>query len=153
LATHHWPRIKKTYRKRYSIVFIDESGFMLQPVRRRTWAPKGKTPAQYSWDRHDRLSVISAITVSPKRQHLGLYFHIHPHNIRSEQVVPFLKALHKHLGRRFILVLDRYIVHRKTVRLLRREHPNWFLVEWFPSYAPDIIDVCVENGNTYIKSA
>jgi putative transposase len=34
--------------------------------------------------------------------------------------------------------LDRYIVHRKTVRLLRREHPNWFLVEWFPSYAPDL---------------
>lgn len=28
---------------------------MLQPVRRRTWAPRGKTPIQYSWDRHDRL--------------------------------------------------------------------------------------------------
>ncbi|MBI4758435.1 MAG: IS630 family transposase, partial [Chloroflexi bacterium] len=35
---------------------------MLQPVVRRTWAPQGKTPIQYSWDRHDRLSVLAAIT-------------------------------------------------------------------------------------------
>jgi transposase len=111
---------------------------MLQPVRRRTWAPKGKTPVQYSWDSRDRLSVISAITISPKRRRLGLYFHIHPQNIRSEQAVPFLKAVRRHLGRKFIVVLDRYSVHRKTVRLLERGRPNWFEVEWLPSYAPEI---------------
>jgi len=57
---------------------------MLQPVVRRTWAPKGKTPIHYSWDRYDRLSVISAITVSPKRQRLGLYFDIRDHNIVTD---------------------------------------------------------------------
>jgi hypothetical protein len=25
-----------------SIAFLDESGFMLRPVRRRTWAPRGQ---------------------------------------------------------------------------------------------------------------
>jgi hypothetical protein len=42
------------------------------PGRRLTWVPKGETLIQYSWDRHDRLSVISAITLSPVRQQLGL---------------------------------------------------------------------------------
>ena len=43
------------------LVFLDESGFMLQPVRRRTWAPSGQTPIQKAWDRHERLSAIGII--------------------------------------------------------------------------------------------
>jgi len=111
---------------------------MLQPVRRRTWAPRGRTPLHYSWDRHDRLSVISAITVSPLRRRLGLYFQVHEHNIRFTQVIEFLRLLHRHLRRKFILVLDRYSVHRKAVRLLREEHPDWFECEWLPPYAPEL---------------
>ena len=42
-----------------SIVFLDESGFMLHPVVRRTWALRGQTPVLACWDRHERLSVIS----------------------------------------------------------------------------------------------
>lgn len=56
---------------------------MLQPVVRRTWAPTGQTPIQYSWDRRDRLSAISAITVSPVRRRFGIYFHIYSQNIHS----------------------------------------------------------------------
>jgi len=84
---------------------IDESGFMLQPVVRRTWAPKGQTPIQYSWDRHDRLSLISGITVSPQRQRLGLYFQIHNENINYEKVMAFITMVHRHLRRKFIVVL------------------------------------------------
>ena len=111
---------------------------MLQPVRRRTWAPRGKTPIQYSWDRHDRLSVISGITVSPIRQRLGIYFRIHKQNIHYEQVMQFLTLIHRHLGRKFIIVLDRYSVHRKAIRLLRDKHPDWIDVEWLPAYAPEL---------------
>jgi transposase len=117
---------------------IDESGFMLQPVVRRSWAPRGETPIQYSWDRHDRLSVISGITMAPVRRRLGLYFQIHDHNIRSEEVMAFLTLVHQRLRRKFILVLDRYSVHRKAVRLVQAEHPDWFEVEWLPAYAPDL---------------
>lgn len=111
---------------------------MLQPVVRRTWAPRGQTPIQYSWDRHDRLSVISAITLAPLRRRLGLYFQIHDHNIRFTEVMAFLALLHRHLRRKFILVLDRYNAHRKAVRLLQAKHPDWFEVEWLPAYAPDL---------------
>ncbi len=131
-------------------MLIDESGYMLQPLVRRTWAPKGETPIQYSWDRHDRLSVIAGITVSPVRQRLGLYFRIHCQNVTSEQVIEFVTLLHRHLGRKFILVLDRYSVHRKAVRLLREEHPDWFEVEWLPAYAPELNPVeMVWNHSKY----
>jgi transposase len=119
-------------------VLIDESGFMLQPVVRRTWAPRGQTPIQYSWDRHDRLSVIAGITVSPLQRRLGLYFQVHDHNITSEEVITFLYLLHRHLRRKFIVVMDRYSAHRKAVRLLREAKVDWFEVEWLPSYAPDL---------------
>jgi len=119
-------------------VLIDESGFMLQPVVRRTWAPRGQTPIHYSWDRHDRLSVIAGITVSPLRRRLGLYFQVHDHNITSEEVMAFLYLLHRHLRRKFIVVMDRYSAHRKAVRLLREARVDWFEVEWLPSYAPDL---------------
>jgi tRNA U34 5-methylaminomethyl-2-thiouridine-forming methyltransferase MnmC len=129
---------KKACDKGWSIVLIDESGFMLQPVVRRTWAPKGQTPIQYSWDRHDRLSVIAGLTVSPVRGRLGVYFQVHDHNVRFEEVMTFLRLVHRQLGRKFILVLDRYSAHRKAVRLLQEAGVDWFEVEWLPSYAPDL---------------
>jgi transposase len=111
---------------------------MLQPVVRRTWAPKGQTPIQYSWDRHDRLSVIAGIAVSPLRRRLGLYFQIHSDNINFEKVMTFITLLHRQLRRKFILVLDRYSAHRKAVRLMQAQHPDWFEAEWLPAYAPEL---------------
>lgn len=111
---------------------------MLQPVVRRTWAPRGQTPIQKSWDRHDRLSVEVALTVSPQRRRLGLYFRIHSHNIRFRQTMELLTLVHRRLRRKFILVLDRLNAHRKAVRLLLEEHPAWFEPAWLPAYAPEL---------------
>jgi transposase len=112
---------------------------MLQPVVRRTWAPRGKTPTQEQWGRHDRLSVISAITVSPRRRRRGLYWENHRHNLRGEQVVGFLRLVRRHLRRKTILVLDRWSVHRSAVvgRFMAR-HFATMEVEWLPSYAPEL---------------
>ena len=111
---------------------------MLQPVRRRTWAPRGQTPIQHSWDRHDRLSTISAITVSPIQKRFGIYFRIHRHNVRFTEVMQFIRLVRRHLGRKFILVLDRFNPHRKAVRLLLEKNPGWFEAEWLPAYAPEL---------------
>lgn len=141
---------KKSRDNGWPIVLIDESGYVLQPVVRRTWAPKGKTPLQRSWDRHDRLSVIAGITISPFLCRLGLCFQIHRQNVNFERVVEFITLLHRHLGRKFILVLDRYSAHRKAVRLVQEKHPDWFEVEWLPAYAPDLNPVeMVWNHSKY----
>ncbi len=64
--TERWPQ-KNARRAGRSLVFLDESGFMLQPVCRRPWAPRGQTPILRQWDRRDRLSALSALTVAPRR--------------------------------------------------------------------------------------
>lgn len=77
---------------------------MLQPLLRRTWAPQGQTPLSPAWDRHDRLSVISALTVSPDRRRLRLFFAVHEQNIRTPHVLEFLRELRRHLRRRSTVV-------------------------------------------------
>jgi DDE superfamily endonuclease len=63
------------------IVFVDESGFMMIPAVRRTWAPIGQTPIHRHYYRRDRISVIGGLSVSPNRRRLGLYFRMHAKNI------------------------------------------------------------------------
>jgi transposase len=120
------------------LVFLDESGFMLQPVRRRTWAPIGETPLQYAWDRHERLSVISIIGVSPLKHQLSLYFQVSSENVDADQTIWFLKKLHEHFGRRVIMVWDRWAVHRSAAAYFDKNHPDWFKFEWLPPYSPQL---------------
>ena len=111
---------------------------MLQPTVRRTWAPAGKTPIHYSWDRRDRLSAVSAVTVSPTRRRLGLYFDILDHNVRTDDFEQFVVHVLRKLGRPITLVLDRYQVHRSAARRLLARFPGRVHIEWLPPYAPDL---------------
>jgi transposase len=111
---------------------------MLQPTVRRTWAPRGETPVLDCWDRHDRLSAISAITVSPQRQRLGLYFDIFDHNIVTDDFEMFVARLLGRLSRPITLVLDRWQVHRSGVRRLQQRFGRRICVEWLPAYAPEL---------------
>jgi len=111
---------------------------MLQPVVRRTLAPRGQTPILECWDRHDRLSVISALTLAPQRQRIGLYFDIHSHNIRADDVYRFIQTIRGRLRRKIILVLDRWSVHRAAIRHLRERHARNIDIELLPAYAPEL---------------
>ncbi len=111
---------------------------MLQPTVRRTWAPKGKTPILKSYDRRDRLSAISAVTVSPKRRRLGLYFDILDHNVKADDFQAFVDHLLRRVGRSIILVIDRYSVHRSAAKKLLAKHPERLSIEWLPAYAPEL---------------
>ena len=130
---------KKGARQSLSpVFFLDESGFMLQPVRRRTWAPIGETPLQYAWDRHERLSVVSIIGVSPLKHQLSLYFQITSENVDTDQTIWFLEKLHEHCGRRVIMVWDRWAVHHSAAAYFDKNHPYWFEFEWLPPYSPQL---------------
>lgn len=118
-------------------MFLDETGFLLQPLNRRTWAPRGKRPEQRAWQRHDRLSVIASLHVSPRRR-LGHYFRIHPHNVRTAEVMEYLRDLHRQLGRALIVVMDRLPAHRSAVKRLQKQGATWLSVEWLPGYAPEL---------------
>ena len=111
---------------------------MLQPTVRRTWAPKGHTPIHHSWARRDRLSVSSALTLSPKRRRLGLPFQLFDHNITADETEPFVAQLLKHFPRGIILVWDRWMVHRSASRRLRDRFGRRVHIAWLPAYAPEL---------------
>jgi transposase len=136
-AKWHGRGSKKGRRRKAIIVFVDASGFLLQPVNRRTWAPRGKTPIQYAWDRHDRLSVIAALLYRPRSGRLSLSFAIHDHNIKAPDFLEFVRQLRRQTRRPILLVCDRLNVHRSAVRQLQEQGAAWLTVEWLPPYAAD----------------
>ena len=109
---------------------------MLQPLVRRTWAPRGRTPVHYSWARHDRLSLIGGLAVSARRRRIGLYFTVHERNVTAEEVEAFLRHVQRSLGRSLIVVMDRWSVHRKAAKALAGDRRFW--IEWLPPYAPEL---------------
>ena len=117
-------------------MFLDETGLMLQPLVRRTWAPEGQTPVMYSWDRHDRLSVVAGLTLSARARRIGLYFAIHEKNVTAEEVEAFVRHVQRSVGRKLIVVMDRWAVHRKAAKNLFGDERFW--IEWLPPYAPDL---------------
>jgi transposase len=139
---HRFPGIAEAARRRGAhLVFLDESGYMLTPTVRRTWAPRGSKPVLDCWDRRDRISAISGLTVSPKRGRVNLFFDLLPDNTNAggEHVVEFLQKLTRHLRDGFTVLWDRSSIHRKSglVQQYLAEHPE-IVTEALPAYAPDI---------------
>jgi transposase len=123
------------------VVFLDESGFMLTPTVRRTWAPQGQTPILSCWDRRDRLSSISCITVSPQRARLNFYFELLPDNTnaKANDIVAFLRDLKTQLGGPFTVIWDGSPIHSRS-RLVKEylaKHPE-IVAETLPGYAPEL---------------
>jgi len=136
------PRLRQASRQRGAhLVFLDESGFQLNPCVRRTWAPRGQTPILDAWDRRDKLSVISSITVSPKAGRLNLYFDVLADNANAHAVdiVAYLKLLKKHLRGPLTVIWDGSNIHSqsKLVRAYLAEHPE-IVVATLPGYSPDL---------------
>jgi len=134
-----FPRIvREAWRRSAYLVFLDESGFHLTPTVRRTLAPRGKTPVLDAWDRRDRWSAISCVTLSPVAGRPGLYFDLLDHNVHGEDVVAFLKELHRRLGP-LTVVWDRNQIHSKSkaVKAWLASH-HQVVAEDFPGYAPDL---------------
>lgn len=88
--------------------------------------------------RHDRLSVISGISIAPRRKHVGLYFQIHDTNIRNDAVCAFVRHLLRHLRGHVILVWDNASIHKgQRMRDLCERFPRLH-VEFLPAYAPQL---------------
>ena len=111
---------------------------MLIPPARKTWAPRGQTPLFRHRYRRERISAISALSLSPRRRRLGLYWHLHPKNIQQAEVSGFLRHLLRRLRGHVVLLWDGGRPHRggmvrELCRRFRRLH-----LERFPAYAPEL---------------
>ncbi len=121
-------------------MFLDESGFQMTPVVRRTYAPVGETPILEAYYRKGKVSAIGAVTVSPVRKKTGLDFRLLPDNTNAhgEDTVAFLAQLRDRLGGPMTILWDQSRIHgrSKVVKAYLAKHPE-ILAEDFPGYAPD----------------
>ena len=136
-----WPRIiRQAFGRKARIALLDESGFMRSPTVRRTYAPRGKTPILVCSDKHDRISVVSAITLRPRALRVGLHFMLlgKNENFHGEEGVLFRRQLKGEVGGPWTIVWDRNPIHSKSrvVKAWLAVHPE-VGVEDFPSHAPD----------------
>ena len=135
-----YPRIlREAFRRQAHLLFWDESGFFLTPTVRRTLAPRGKTPVLLAFDRRDRLSAISCISVSPKAARPGLHFELLGHNAKACDVVAFLGQVRRQLRNGLTVIWDGNRIHSKAkaVKEYLAAHPD-VVAETFPGYVPDL---------------
>lgn len=119
---------------------IDESGAFLSPLVRRTLAPRGRTPIlKVPGRKRQKVSLIAALSVSPRRGRLGLYFHSYDErHITQHEAAAFLRDLLQHLRGPVHLVWDRGSTHKgEAIRKVTKDYPR-LTIHWLPPYAPEI---------------
>jgi len=132
------PCKKNATRMAAHLVFIDESGFLLIPSVRKTWSPVGQTPIFHHRYRHDRISAISGIAVSPKRFHCTLYCQLYYDNIQGEEVAAFLRHLLQQIHGHLIVLLDNGTIHRGDAVQELLTRTSRLHLESFPPHAPEL---------------
>jgi hypothetical protein len=111
----------------------------MAPLVRRTWAPVGRTPVIYQRTRsHERVSMIAALTISPRRRKVRLYFCLLANeNVVTRNLLRFLRQLRRQLGTPMLVVWDRLNVHRSAWAHIRRRNRSVHSA-FLPPYAPEL---------------
>jgi transposase len=143
---------KNASRLDASLVFLDESGLLMMPLVRRTWAPRGQTP--FLWQRtnsYRKVSAIAGLVVSPQKDQVRLFFRLHPNaNINAESVLSFLQHLRHHVHGPIVLLWDRFLARRARIVQGYIAKKGTWRSEFPPPYAPELNPV--ENAWNYLKT-
>jgi transposase len=135
-----FPRIlREAWRRHAHVAFLDESGFMLRPLVRRTLARRGQRVFLRCSAEHDRISAISCVTLSPQAMRVGLYFWLLVNqNYHGREVVEFLQYLTRQVRGEWTVVWDRSNIHSRStaVKDWLAKHPR-VVTEDFPAHDPD----------------
>ncbi|MFO0935688.1 MAG: IS630 family transposase [Gemmataceae bacterium] len=121
------------------VVLIDETGLQLSPLRRRSWAKRGCRPILRQLAGAQRVSVIAALTLSPKTLRRNLFFQtLIDGTFDSTRIAAFLRDLLEHLRGKIIVVWDNGPMHKgPAIRTLLKRNPR-LTVEHLPPYAPEL---------------
>lgn len=124
-----------------TLIFTDESGFLLLPLVRRTLARQAHVaPLIHRARQRDKVSVAAALTLSPARGHVNLHYQTYPNAyVNAEVYADFLGGvLRRFDDHPLVLVHDRGNMHRgEPVRHLAARCPRLDL-NFLPPYAPEL---------------
>jgi transposase len=129
---------KKAKRLGIPLIFLDETGFSLSPIRGTTWAEIGKPVVLREIFSRSSQTGLGFLTMTPKQQRLNFRFTIFSGAINMEDVIFFLTMIHRHYGGKVMIVWDRLSSHISAQKFFEREHPHWFIFEYLPSYSPEL---------------
>jgi transposase len=140
VATHQ----KKARRQGAHLAVIDESGLLMAPLVRRTWAPRGKTPklVQRSGKR-EKVSVAAAVWLSPLRDRVGLFARTLVNGYFDNwSSAAFLEALLQELPGRVVVIWDGGGMHKgDPITQLQDVMADRLTLEKFPPYSPRLSPV------------
>ena len=120
------------------MIFLDESGFSLTPIRGTTWAPIGKPTVMRETYSRESQTGLGFITMTPVWQKLNFRFSIFSGAINTEDVIFFLTMIHRYYGTQVMIIWDRLPAHVSAQRHFDREHPHWFFFEYLPTCSPEL---------------
>jgi len=142
---------KNAARRGAALIFLDEAGFLITPLVRRTWAPRGQTPVLYQRGRsRQKVSAIAALVIPSRRDRVRCLFRLAPDaSIDGRGVRTFLRHLLAVVPGALTLIWDRSNTHRgepvKSWLAARRRRVR---VELLPPYAPELNPVELVWGHT-----
>jgi putative transposase len=135
---------KKARRQGAHLAVIDESGLLMAPLVRRTWAPRGQTPklVQRSGKR-EKVSVAAAVWLSPARDRPGLFARtLVDGYFDNWSSAAFLEALLREVPGRVVVIWDGGSMHKgDPINQLQGVMSDRLSLERFPPYSPQLSPV------------
>src|SRR5450755_1581497 len=148
-----WPRIKRNARRRGAyLVLLDESGLLMAPLRRRSWALAGCPPDQKVKAGHrEKVSVAGALWLTPSRDRLGLAYQTLVNGYYANiQVAEFLSGAVQWFDAPLIVIWDGGSMHKGgPINELVAQSNGRLDLERLPAHAPVLMPV--EQLWTWLK--
>jgi DDE superfamily endonuclease len=135
---------KKARRQGAHLAVIDESGLLMAPLVRRTWALRGQTPKLVQrCGKREKVSVAAAVWLSPLRNRLGLFARtLVDDYFDNWSSAAFLEALLQELPGRVVVIWDGGSMHKgDPIEQLQDLMADRLALEKFPPYSPQLCPV------------
>jgi transposase len=140
-----WPRIKRKARRRGAcLLLLDESGLLMAPLLRRSWALRGHPPtSKYKAGHREKVSVAAALWLSPLRDRLHLAYQTLVNGyFTNVEVAEFLSGAVQGLPGPVIAIWDGGTMHKGgPIRELVEQSQGRLEIEPLPAHAPKLMPV------------
>lgn len=117
----------------------DESGLLMAPLVRRSWAVRGRPPELLQKGRHrEKVSVAAGLWLPPSQDRVGLWSRTLVNEyFDNVRVAAALRSVARVLRNRLVVVWDGGTLHKgEPIRALCGGRPWRFRFELLPPYAP-----------------
>jgi transposase len=140
-----WPRIKQRARRHNAcLLLLDESGLLMAPLLRRSWALRGHpAESRYKAGRREKVSVAAALWLPPQRDKLHLAYQTLVNDYFSNvEAADFLSGALQGLPGPVITIWDGGPMHKgDPIRELVAGSQGRLILEPLPPHAPRLMPV------------